>query len=252
MTRWTFFGRVLPERFPLSVTLPEQRAEVAEFGLHYRATIQIDKGQFVIPVIIESGQVDVFTLRNIVENDMRTVTDLIGYVDGISFDIDTISTLSDEGPSVIFGIETPVLRETRQPQTATIESDLLKAVSDEIPARLVLADFREAIRNPVGTGFFCYRAIEAMMQSMKARPDDKDDPAWDMLRSRLQLTIPAIYAIKGHADYPRHGKVSSISDADRAKVFRLTDQIVERYLAYLRGGKVPLTSSDFPLLSDTP
>ena len=64
MTRWTFFGRVLPERFPLSVTLPEQRAEVAEFGLHYRATIQIDKGQFVIPVIIESGQVDVSTLRN--------------------------------------------------------------------------------------------------------------------------------------------------------------------------------------------
>ncbi len=251
MTRWTFCGRVLPERFPLSVTLPEQRAEVAEFGLHYRATIQIDKGQFVIPVIIESGQVDVSTLRNIVENDMRTVTDLIGYVDGISFDIDTISALSDEGPSVIFGIEIPVLRETRQPQTATIETDLLKAVSEEIPARLVLADFREAMRNPVGTGFFCYRAIETMMQSMKARPDDKDGPAWDMLRSRLQLTRPAIDAIKGHADYPRHGKVSLIGDADRATVFRLTDQIVKRYLAYLQRGKLPLTSSEFPPLSDS-
>jgi len=47
---------------------------------------------------------------------MRTVTDLIGYVDGISFDIDTISALSDEGKAVIFGIEIPVLRETRQPQ----------------------------------------------------------------------------------------------------------------------------------------
>jgi hypothetical protein len=149
MTRWTFFGRILPERIPLSVMLPEQRMKVAELGLRYRATIQIDKGQFVVPVIIESGhQVDVFTLRNSVEDVIRSVTDLIGYLDGISFDVDTISALSDDGQTVIFPIEIPVLRETRQPPTATIESDLLKAVSEEIPARLVLADFREAIRTP--------------------------------------------------------------------------------------------------------
>ena len=79
MTRWTFFGRILPERIPLSVPLFEQSGEVAEFGLRYRATIQIDKGQFVALVSIESGQVDVLTLRNIIENDIRTVTDLIGY-----------------------------------------------------------------------------------------------------------------------------------------------------------------------------
>ncbi len=252
MTCWTFFGRILPERIPLSVTLPEHRAKVAEFGLCYRATIQIDKGQFVIPASIESGHVDVFSLRNIVENDIRAVTDLIGYLDGSSFDIDMISALSDEGPSVIFGIEIPVLKQTRQVQTGSIEGDLLKVVFEENAARLVVADFREAIRNPVGTGFFCYRAIEAMMQSMKVRPDDKDGPAWDMLRSRLQLTRPAIEAIKGHADYPRHGKVSVICDADRAKVFQITDQIVKRYLAYLRGGKVPLTSPEFPPVSDSP
>jgi len=69
-----------------------------------------------------------------------------------------------------------------------------------------------------------------MMQSMKAHPDDDDRPAWEALRSRLNLDRPVIDAIKVHADYPRHGKVSSISDADRAKVFRLTDQIVKRYL----------------------
>jgi hypothetical protein len=91
MTRWTFFGRILPERIPLSVTLPEQRVEAPEFGLRYRVTIQIDKSQFVIPVIIESGRVDVLTLRNLIENDTRGVTDLIGS----SFDIDIISALSN-------------------------------------------------------------------------------------------------------------------------------------------------------------
>jgi hypothetical protein len=67
------------------------------------------------------------------------------------------------------------------------------------------------------------------MQSMKAYPDDKDRPAWRMLCARLQIERSAIDAVKSHADYPRHGRVSSISDADLAKVFRITDQIVKRY-----------------------
>jgi hypothetical protein len=113
---------------------------------------------------------------------------------------------------------------------------------------MALADFREAMRNPVGTGFFCYRAIEAMMQSMKANQDEKDGPAWEALRKGLQVSRAALEMIKDHADYPRHGKIKSISDANRAMVFRLTDEIVGRYLAYSSGGKIPLLSSDFPEL----
>jgi len=130
MTRWTFLGRILPERIPLSITLPEQTSEYAEFDLRYRVTIRIDKGQFIIPVVIESGQVDVPTLRNLVENEIRTVTDLIGYLHGSSFDIDIVSALSDEGPAAIFGIAIPVLQQDRPAQIATIESDLLIAVSE--------------------------------------------------------------------------------------------------------------------------
>jgi hypothetical protein len=248
MTQWTFFGRVLPERIPLKVALPEWTSELTEFGLRYRVTVQIADGQFVVPVIIESGQIDVHTLRNLVENDIRIATDLIGYLIGGSFDVDIISATSDAGPSVVFGIKVPVLEEVRGTQTTSIESDLLNAVAQEIPARLVLADFREAIRNPAGTGFFSYRAVEAMMQSMKAHPDDKDGPAWEKLRDRLEIDRSFIDEIKKHAKYPRHGKVTSIDDADRAKVFRLTDQIVRRYLEFLRRRKTPLSASEFPLL----
>ena len=104
MTRWTFFGRVLPERIPLKVALPEWTSELREFALRYRVTIQIADGQFVVPVIIESGQIDVHTLRNLVENDIRIATDLIGYLIGGSFDIDMISATSNAGPSVVFGV----------------------------------------------------------------------------------------------------------------------------------------------------
>src|ERR1700730_18766460 len=248
MTQWTFFGRVLPERIPLKVALPEWTSELTEFGLRYRVTIQIADGQLIVPVIIESGQIDVHTLRNLVENDIRIATDLIGYIIGGSFDVDMISATSDAGPSVVFGIKVPALEVARGAQTTSIESELLNAVAQEIPARLVLADFREAIRNPVGTGFFCYRAVEAVMQSIKAHPDERDAVAWKTLRDRLQIDRAFIAEIKKHADYPRHGKVSSINDADRAKVFRLTDQIVRRYLEFLRRGKIPLSASEFPSL----
>ncbi len=187
--------------------------------------------------------------RNIVESQMRVVTDLVGYIGGGSFDVDMISATSDAGQSVIFGITLPVLEQARSAQWASPENDLCIAVFRDIAAQLVLANFREAIRSPIDTGFFCYRAVEAMMQSMKADPIDKDAPAWEMLRDRLQISRSAIDEIKKHSEYPRHGKIASISAADRGKVFRLTDQMIKRYLEYLRRGKAPLFSSEFPSLT---
>jgi len=251
MTQWTFFGRILPERIPLRVSDPLRvTAEAAVLGFRYQITIRMADGQFVVPVLVERGPDDVTTLKNLVEGNIRNCVDYIGYRNGISFDVDMISANCDDGRSVVFGIAIPVLQEARAALVTSLEVDRFKRVLAEIPAQIVLADFREAMRNPVGTGFFCYRAIEAMMQSMKADPTDKDDdPAWAELRRRLQIDRSAIDAIKAHADYPRHGKVSSISDADRAMVFRLTDKIIARYLEYLERGKTALPNSEFPLFA---
>jgi hypothetical protein len=231
------------------VDLPTWTSEVDEFGLRYNIGIQIADGQFVVPVIIELGKVDVHTLRNVVENDIRLVTDLIGYLHGCSFDVDMISAVSDDGPSVIFGTSIPVLEAARKVKAAAIDGVLLTAVGADLPARLVLANFREAMRNPVDTGFFCYRAVEAMMQSMKESKDDKDAPAWIALGVQLQVHRSATDIIKAHADDPRHGKISVINSAERAKVFQLSDEIIKRYLEYLRHGKAPLSDPEFPLLT---
>jgi hypothetical protein len=83
---------------------------------------------------------------------------------------------------------------------------------------------------------------------MKATAADKDSLAWDALRRVLRIDRSAIDAIKAQADFPRHGKVSSISDADRANIFRLTDEIINRYLEYLHREKAPLSDAEFPLL----
>lgn len=244
--KWTFFGRVLPERIPLRIEGPEFVGIARQAGIRFRSKVEIADGQFIVPVTIESGQIDVYSLRNLVENHIRYITDLIGYLHGGSFDVDIVSAVGDEGSAVVFGITVPVLEESRKGQPGEIAADLMQAVAESIPARMVLARFREAIRSPVDTGFFCYRAIETMMQSMKANPNDNDKTSWDLLRRQLQVDRGVIDAIKAYADDPRHGKVSSIRDDERAKVFRLTDEIVRRYLTYLRRGKSALPSSEFP------
>jgi hypothetical protein len=237
VTRCTFFGRILPERNPLRVEPALGfTAQSEEIGFRYRATIQIADGQFVVPVVVEDGPDDVHTLRNLVKGDVGKVADYIGYLSGFSFDVDIISPSCDDGRAVVFGTGIPVLQETRQGKHRTVESDRLNSVIADIPSQMVLADFREAIRNAIGTGFFCYRAIEAMMQSVKTTASDKDSCAWDSLRAALRLDRSAIDAIKAHGDFPRHGRISSISDADRIKVFRLTDEIIRRYLEYVHRG----------------
>jgi hypothetical protein len=248
MTRWTFFARILPERFPLHATEPfSWTSEARELGFRYQVTIRIRHGHVVAATIIESGPDEIHTLKNLIEGDIRKVTDYIGYLNGISFDVDMISATCDDERTESFSIAIPVLRNSRE-KGNILEMDKFLPILHDLPAQIVLADFREAMRNPVGTGFFCYRAIEAMMQSMKATATDNDGPAWERLRQHLQVDRSAIDAIKDHADYPRHGKIFAIRDADRQIVFRLTDEIIRRYFEYLRRERAPLSDSDFHLL----
>jgi hypothetical protein len=118
---------------------------------------------------------------------------------------------------------------------------------------LILQDFREAIQIARGTGFFCYRAIEAMMQSMKAADSENEGSlSWPRLREVLRIDRSAIDYVKEHADFPRHGRPSDVTDAQRAKIFTITDEIVRRYLQYLRRGKTTLPEAEFPLLTKLP
>jgi hypothetical protein len=104
------------------------------------------------------------------------------------------------------------------------------------------------MRVPVDTAFFCYRAIEAIMQSMKAAPNAADALGWERLRSNLRVEADYLKAIKKHGDHPRHGRVSAISDAERAEVFRMTDPVLSRFLEYLVRGRQALEASEFLVL----
>jgi hypothetical protein len=251
MTSWIFIGRVVPERFPVRVQFPASSNVVAQLGLRFDSHVGIADGQIIVDVSITQGSTDLPTLRNLVEQDIRTMTDLIGYQNGFAYDVDLILAICrDTGERHVFGPVIPILSQRRGGVfSSSIDLATLSAVVQEIGAKIALASFREAIKVAVDSGFFCYRAIEAMMQSMRVRDSEKDKVVWDRLKTTLCVEESAIYYVKGHADTPRHGKASVISDAERATVFSLTDEIIKRYIQYLVRGKTPLPLAEFPKLS---
>ena len=216
----------------------------------HKFRVAIHSSQCIVDLEIEDGEtLDIFSLRNIAADAVGTLTDLVGYQHAICFDVEILSAIRrDNDEWFVFGIDIPALAARRVGNPSEISTDRLIAVTQNIPAMMVLADFRKAIRDPVGTGFYCYRCLEAMMQSMKEKDDEKDAVAWEQLRERLQIDRSAIDAVKAHADFPRHGRPSQISDAQRARVFDLTDEMIRRFLSYLTGGKRPLSENDFEIL----
>jgi hypothetical protein len=186
----------------------------------------------------------------LIETEIRSLVDLAGYLHAVKYDVDIISAINSEtGFGIIFGINIPVLTDRRKdgnglyPPFGTLPAELLQTVMNELAAQIVLQEFREAMGFPIGTGFHCYRAIEAMMQSIKTSDTEKEVTAWGRLRQHLCLARTTIDFVKGHADLPRHGRPSGISHEDRTKLFKVTDEIVRRYLHYLSQGKIPLPVS---------
>lgn len=211
----------------------------------------IHQSQATVEIETDEEPFDIFTYRNRAARIIATLTDLIGYLGGTSFDVDIISANRQEtGETIIFGNEIPILY-SRKDQTSTreLKTDLIIAANASPSVQMILEDFRHAMHVPVGTGFFCFRAIEAMMQSVKVQPNEKDDTAWRRLRELLRVERAVIDEIKAHADFPRHGRPSSISDQERAKIFERTDEIIRRYLEYVLRGKQLLPGDEFPMMT---
>jgi hypothetical protein len=252
MTTWTFFAKIHPERVPVTWDKPlEGAGHMPVLDLAFNFKVVIHAGQAIVDITMKAGDADLSSLRNVARDCIRMITDLVGYERGCWFDVEVVSAIRrDTNDWSVFGTEIPILASRRNKgPIGAIDGAVVDAIIREPATQLVLADFREAMRSPVGTGFFCYRAIEAMMQSMKASADDADAPAWQLLRERLRVDRSAIDAVKQHADFPRHGKLSGMRDAERARVFELTDEIIERFIAYLVCGKAALEDGDFPVLT---
>jgi hypothetical protein len=250
--RWIFAGRTFPERLPIKVSVPiKTTAHFAAFGLSLELVVRIADSQILAYVSVIEGDMEVYTLKNLVETEIRVILDLAGYQSGGSFDMEIVSAIDRETDDcVVFGNIIPVLMNRRKADYGVFDLKLFETIMGNPFAKTVLADFREAMRMVVDTGFFCNRAIDSMMQSMKQNPKKKTTKEdWVRLHNALKITESYARRVKKHSDDARHGNLRNIFDNERGEVFEVTNEIIMRYFVYLVRGSKPLPEAEFPILN---
>ncbi|HEU4550733.1 MAG TPA: hypothetical protein VFS01_13620 [Rhizomicrobium sp.] len=250
---WIFFARILPERVPLTFQVPPVEVCSPHFGvkLKFHET-NSDRGQVSCRTTLLEGQPDIFFVRNLLEQHLRAIIDFFGYQQGLSFDLDIVSATSLTGETFNFGIGIPGLMNAHKakPGTHELPVELVKAAILDSGANIALAQFRKAMREATGTGFYCYQAIEALMQSVRLG-SDTDTQGWQRFRETLNIDRSAIDFVKSHADDRRHGRTANISDAERLKVFLICDEVIRRYLEFVVRGRGILNAGEFELLNSS-
>ena len=111
---------------------------------------------------------DLPTLCNFAADIVGPLVDLISYRTGCGFEIEIISATNKETTEwAVFGIEIPILAQARTQhgeehgvkrhesgvQLHEISAAHLQAITGDVYAQIVLANFRAAMRVPVETGF---------------------------------------------------------------------------------------------------
>jgi hypothetical protein len=235
---YIFSGRVIPERALI---------DVAEVGFRTIENPDIPQGELHVQILrsqisvryVGSGEVkNIFTLRNLVEDAVRTILDVAGYHVGYGYDAEIIQVVMPHSSFIhVFGIDVPALAGLVAKSGLSIQ-DIFGALakSDGNYLREALADAREAIKSPRDTGFFCYRAIESLRNCCAVRngvpPEDRDE-AWTLFRDTYSIARNEIMQIKNFSDAPRHGNwqgAISMSDKDRADILTKTWEMVLKFI----------------------
>lgn len=200
----------------------------------------------VVVRLVEGNPPDLLTLKNTVEDIVRTASDALGYVTGRGYDIEITSVSSDSGDHQAFGIESGAIAASAGERPVDPAAALELALTSNHLSR-ALEELREAIRSPARTAAHCFSAIEALRQSFAEASDESTSPSWLRLRESLRVERGYIAKLEEAAQAQRHGDIRFMSDKERADAMLRAWRIVDRFCIYLREGKVETDN-----LSDAP
>ena len=171
MYAYVFTGKIHPERvnFSIGIELPFI-LKYLNFGLNSKTSLKFENS--IITVKLQSSTAhgkdencNLETLKNIVEENIRTIVDAFCFVKSYSYDLEITKVVCDElNIDYTFGIQGE-WNIHKDEQTANTEfTKILKLFDrqERVFLKDVLADFRRSIKYPSMTAGFCFRAIETI------------------------------------------------------------------------------------------
>lgn len=247
MNSYIFSGKVLPERANVSITPLEINMDAIDADISGIATVSIAVSQVSV-VLNTNSDSSLLTLKNYMEYLVRTLIDAYGYLSGRGYDVEITSVVNPEGNYSVFGVGIPELENSQNDRPLSFQQ-LLTAMAKSQHLHRALADLREAIKSPVDTGFFCYRAVESIRQNFK-REEEDDAKSWESLRKSLLIDRSWIDKIKKFADTARHGDTPYISGKDRILIMQHAWKVIDRFCLYVYRDFNDLSNNEFDLLKE--
>ena len=235
MQPYLFQGIVLPERAQLSLQFAVGFEHLSS-GIKATARVSILLNQVVVWIETDHDW-DIFDLRNLVSNIVQGNLQMIGYLKGYAYDFELTRVLNQErATDYVFGIDIPCLAERGKDVDL---SDALAKLREKTTGKngiylnRCFSDLASAMKHADDTGFYCYRAIEALRHhcaAVHSLAEESKATQWQKFREVARCEEQTLREIKAAADPLRHGDVASSTSADRERLFTITWNTVDRYL----------------------
>jgi hypothetical protein len=191
---------------------------------------------------------DIGTFRNQIATVCKSIYDAATFLQGEAVGVEITSLIEvDTGRFWTFADSVPELAQSADKRPLPTEAFVKLAILN-VRLRSALGDLKEAITSPNDTGFYCYRAIETLMQDFKRTGETDSKKAWLRFREALRITQEWIKPLTDSSVSNRHGELKAVSGKERVFLMQLSWEITYRF-ASLRLRSVPsLPELEFPLL----
>lgn len=236
MEPYIFTGLVLPQRAALSLAFPIQ-VDFKDGRPSCLLKVSIVLNQVWVSVDSSNVAWKLHDLRNMVRDVLQTHLSMVGYIEGHAYELEITRVVNQTtGDDYVFGIDIPCLTSLKEGRDTTSEVQKLWSCctgDNGIFIHRCLNDLMLAMKNAEDTGFYCYRAIEALRNHAAAEAEileGKDSEKWENFRSKAGVERDTIMAVKAAADPARHGTPISLSEEEREKILRSTWLVVRQYI----------------------
>jgi hypothetical protein len=203
---------------------------------------------FAVAVTTAVAMKDIATFRNQIMTVCKSLYDVASFLNAVSVHVELTSlseietdrfwTFRDAAPELMASAH-----ERPLPTEEFIKLSLLNNY-----LRSALSDLNEAMSSPNDTGFFCYRAIETLLQEFKEPDKMENKDAWPRFRDALQVTQNWIKPLTDHSKSNRHGELQAVSGEQRVFLMKNAWTIVYRFACLKLRKEATLPASEFPLL----
>jgi hypothetical protein len=185
---------------------------------------------------------NIYSLRNVVHIFCQTTLDALSYLEGFPLRASMARDVLRNETACRLALGPEVLLNTRHKRTAAGDySRILTIASESFELRCAMSDLRSAVENSSDTGFFCFRAIEALRQTFHTKERGKKESSrqkeqtWSRLASALLIDSSWFDEIRAFSQFQRHGAPMFMSDETRSVLLLRTTEVVDRFCLYQEG-----------------